>query len=62
MNNNSQRIADYIAIRLHDEPPLYILNVGQVSEEYTDGSYKHVLAVTDKNRMYKISIEALDIL
>jgi len=59
MNNNSQRIADYIAIRLHDE--LYILNVGQVSQEYTDGSYKHVLAVTDKNRMYKISIEALDI-
>jgi len=59
MNNNSQRIADYIAIRLHDE--LYILNVGQVSQEYTDGSYKHVLAVTDKNRMYKISIEAMDI-
>jgi len=59
MNNNSQRIADYIAIGLHE--PLYILNVGQVSQEYTDGSYKHVLAVTDKNRMYKISIEALDI-
>jgi hypothetical protein len=57
--NNSKNIANYIQIKFHDERPLYVISVGGVSEEDTDGSIKYVVAVTDKDRIYKITVEAL---
>ena len=57
--NNSKNIANYIQIKFHDERPLYVISVGGVSEEDTNGSMKYVVALSDKDRMYKITVEAL---
>jgi len=57
--NNSKNIANYIQIKFHDERPLYVISVGGVSEEDTNGSLKYVVALSDKDRMYKITVEAL---
>ena len=57
--NNSKRIASYIQTKFHDERPEFVISVGGVSEEDTHGSIKYIVAVTDKDRIYKITVEAL---
>jgi len=57
--NNSKNIANYIQIKFHDERPLYVISVGGVSEEDTHGSIKYIVALSDKDRMYKVTVEAL---
>lgn len=57
--NNSKNIANYIKIKFQDDRPLYIISVGGVSEEDTNGSMKYVVALSDKDRMYKITVEAI---
>ena len=57
--NNSKNICSYIQTKFHDERPEFVISVGGVSEEDTHGSIKYIVAVTDKDRMYKITVEAL---
>ena len=57
--NNSKRIASYIQTKFHDERPEFVISVGGVSEEDTHGSIKYIVALSDKDRMYKITVEAL---
>lgn len=57
--NNSRNIANYIQIKFYDGRPLYISSVSGVSEEDKDGSIKYVIAVSDKDKIYKITVEAL---
>ena len=57
--NNLKNIASYIQANFHDERPEFVISVGGVSEEDTHGSIKYIVAVTDKDRIYKITVEAL---
>ena len=58
--NNSRRIAEFIQTKFHDERPEFIISVGGVSQEADDdGKIRHTLALTDKDRMYKVTVEAL---
>ena len=57
--NNLKRITEFIQTKFHDERPDFVISVGGVSEEDTHGSIKYIVAVTDKDRMYKITVEAL---
>ena len=57
--NNSKSIASYIQTKFHDERPEFVISVGGVSEEDTHGSIKYIVALSDKDRMYKITVEAL---
>ena len=57
--NNSKNIASYIQANFHDARPDFVISVGGVSEEDTHGRIKFVVALSDKDRMYKITVEAL---
>jgi len=58
--NNSKRIAEIIQTKFHEERPDFVISVGIVSEEDIEGiGIRHVVAVTDKDRIYKITVESL---
>ena len=58
--NNSKRIAEIIQTKFHDERPDFIISVGGVSEDDSwDGPIKYVVAITDKDRIYKVTVEPL---
>ncbi len=58
--NNSKKIAEIIQTKFHEERPDFIISVGGVSEDDPwGGPLKYVVAVTDKDRIYKITVEAL---
>ena len=57
--NNLKRITEFIQTMFHDERPEFVISVGGVSEEDTHGRIKYVVALSDKDRIYKITIEAL---
>ena len=58
--NNSKKIAEFLHESLRNDRPEFVISVGGVSQEADDdGKIRHTLALTDKDRMYKITIEAL---
>ena len=58
--NNSKRIAEIIQTKFYDERPNFVISVGGVSEDDScDGPIKYVVALSDKDRMYTVTVEAL---
>lgn len=58
--NNSKNIAEFIHESLRGDRPDFVISVGIVSEEDIEGiGVRYVVAVTDKDRIYKVTVEAL---
>ena len=58
--NNSKKIAEFLHESLRNDRPEFVISVGGVSQEADDdGKIRHTLALTDKDRMYKVTVEAL---
>ena len=58
--NNSKKIAEFLHESLRNDRPEFVISVGGVSEDDSwDGPIKYVVAITDKDRIYKVTVEPL---